>query len=137
MPRNKYIDERLDDQAQWYDAKATINKRWWYGLRILSFISAACLIRSGFFTALDKNIIGLIGVFLVGIEGAQGLFRFHENWLRYRGTSEALKHEKYSFLHSAGEYGGMKKKEAASRLASRCEALISVENSEWISAPKK
>jgi hypothetical protein len=43
---------------------------------------------------------GLVAVIVV-LEGAQHLYQFHEQWITYRSTAEALKHERYLYLASS------------------------------------
>jgi hypothetical protein len=71
--------------------------------------------------------IALVGVAVVVLEGLQHLNQYHENWLSYRSSAEALKHEKYLFLADAGPYGDTEDKRA--QLAERIEELIGQEDS--------
>ncbi|MGI8569091.1 MAG: DUF4231 domain-containing protein [Methylocella sp.] len=38
------------------------------------------------------------------MEGLQQLNQYQANWIAYRSTSEALKHEKFLFLAKAGPF---------------------------------
>ena len=46
---------------------------------------------------------GLAAVVVV-LEGVQQLFQWQTNWVLYRSTAEALKHERYLYLGHAGPY---------------------------------
>uniref|UniRef100_UPI0024572C7C DUF4231 domain-containing protein n=1 Tax=Nocardia cyriacigeorgica TaxID=135487 RepID=UPI0024572C7C len=61
-------------------------------------------------------------------EGAQQLFQWHTNWMLYRSTAEALKHEKFLYLASTGPYAGP---DARAVLAARVESLVSDTNTTW------
>lgn len=43
---------------------------------------------------------------IVVFEGAQHLYQLQEDWISYRSTAEALKHERYLYLARAGPYVG-------------------------------
>jgi Protein of unknown function (DUF4231) len=69
------------------------------------------------------------------VEGLQQLNQYHANWISYRSTCEALKHEKYLFLAAAGPYA--KVDDPLPLLADRIEGLISQEHAKWISAQQQ
>jgi Trk K+ transport system NAD-binding subunit len=70
-------------------------------------------------------------VIVVVLEALQSIYQFQNNWISYRSTAEALKHEKYLWYAGAGHYLNAENPEAL--LAERIEALISTENAKWIS----
>ena len=71
---------------------------------------------------------------LIAIAAATGgLFKYHENWIQYRATSEALKHEKFLFLGGSAPYDG---ENAFQLLVQHVEGLISKENTNWTIAVK-
>lgn len=45
----------------------------------------------------------------------QQLFQFQQNWITYRATAEALKHEQFLFLSEAGPYAGAQRRSAGAR----------------------
>ena len=72
-------------------------------------------------------ITGSLGASIVVLEGFQQLFQFQQNWIGYRATSEALKHEKFLYLMRAGPYRDSPAPDAV--LAERVEGLVSQEHS--------
>ena len=62
------------------------------------------------------------------LAGLIALFRFHENWISYRTTSESLKHEKYLYSTDTYPYN---KEDKFSILVNNVEQIISSENSVW------
>ena len=58
--------------------------------------------------------------------------QYHQNWITYRSTAEALKHEKYLYLARADVYSTTK--HPLRLLAERIEGLISQEHARWISS---
>ena len=69
------------------------------------------------------------------IEGLQQLNQYHENWISYRSTAEALKHEKFLFLSKAGPYASADNPMAL--LAERIESLVSQEHAKWASSQEQ
>ena len=63
------------------------------------------------------------------MEGVQQLFQFQQNWVSYRSTCEALKHEKFLYLATAGPYATAERPQAL--LAERVEGLVSQEHAKW------
>jgi Protein of unknown function (DUF4231) len=80
---------------------------------------------------LSQWIVGGLGVLIAVIEGLQQLNQYHANWIAYRSTSEALKHEKFLFLATAGPYAAAIDPRVL--LAERIESLVSQEHAKWAS----
>jgi Protein of unknown function (DUF4231) len=120
--------ERLEDQLAWYHARSTHNKRWYQLLKVAQIVVAAAIPAVAAAGA-SAGVAGGLGAVVVVLEGLQQLFQFQQNWIGYRGTTEALKREKYLFLASAGPYSRADRREAL--LAERVEALVSQEHSTW------
>ncbi len=74
--------------------------------------------------------MGALGVAIVVLEGLQSLNQNHDNWTRYRSTTEALKHEKYLWLAHAGPYATAANPDQL--LAERVEGLVSEEHAKWV-----
>jgi hypothetical protein len=68
-------------------------------------------------------VTGALGVLIVILEGLQQLNQYQHNWITYRSTCEALKHEKYLYLAKAGPYATAGDVHAL--LAERVESLVS------------
>ena len=123
--------ERLEDQLGWYDRKSGHQKRWFQRLKVAQLVIAAAIpVVAG--VGADAWITGSLGAAIVVLEGVQQLFQYQQNWLGYRATAEALKHEKYLYLAQAGLYRDATARDAA--LAERVEALVSQEQSSWSAA---
>jgi hypothetical protein len=72
-----------------------------------------------------------LGTWLVILEGLQTLFRFHENWVRSRVTSDLLKREKHFWEVRADPNSDLDLPRAAKLFAKRLEAIVSDELSIW------
>jgi|SRR5215217_3773103 len=122
--------ERLESQIRWYDEKSRQNQRRFKRLKLLELMVAAALpVVAGLSSPVW--ITGGLAAVIVVLEGAQHLYQFHEQWIAYRSTAEALKHERYLFLANAGPYTGENRR---GRLAERIEGLISQEHASWTSS---
>jgi len=122
---------RLEDQISWYDSKSRLNQQ------RFKWLKAAQLIAAGAIPVVavigdSEAVMAALGGLVVIIEGFQQLNQYQQNWTTYRSTCEALKHEKYLYLASAGPYGAAV--DARALLAERIEGLISQEHAKWISA---
>lgn len=126
--------ERLEDQLKWYSKKSSNNKKWFQRLKVVMIIAAALIPFTAGFSNLTF-ITGILGVFIVVLEGLQGLYQFHDNWIAYRSTSEALKHEKYLWIANSGPYQDATNPDVL--LAERVEALISREHAKWVEVSEK
>ena len=136
ISETEYLSSRLDDQINWYSTKSTYSQTRHKVLRILEVISAALI---PFLSAMGTNIpcnswiVGSLGALIAICAASSGIFKFHENWIQYRATSEQLKHEKYLFLARAAPYADS---DAFHVLVHRVEGLISKENSTWTQTVK-
>jgi hypothetical protein len=120
--------DRLQDQLAWYDRKSAHQKRWFHRLKV-SQIALAAAIPAVAALGGSAGLAGVFGAVLVVLEGLQQTFQFHENWLTYRATAEALKHEQHLFLAGAGPYAATPSPSAL--LAERVEGLVSQEHASW------
>lgn len=137
MNEEFYINKRVDDQIQWYDKKSKIYKRLFISLRTAEIILSILIpFLVGFITnaTANKYIIGILGVTIAIIAGILSFYKFQENWLQYRTTSEKLVREKNLFLAKSGIYH---KDDNFSFFVECVENIISKENSTWQEYIKK
>ena len=131
----RYINERYNDQCQWYSSKANFNKKRYYLVQtmIICFSSLTTLtIALGIYFPKFEWIrilaLGMTSAVTV-LVSLQKVFRFQENWHEYRNTAESLKKEKYLHLASLDEYA---KNDSINNLfVERVEGLISRQNTAW------
>jgi hypothetical protein len=122
--------ERLEDEIVWYDGKSRQNQRLYKWLKLLEIAVAAALpVVAG--VGSPVWVTGGLAAVIVVLEGAQHLYQFHERWIGYRSTSEALQHERYLYLARAGPY---RDEGRHAQLAERVEALISQEHAKWLAS---
>ena len=130
--------ERLEDQINWYDQRSQMAQRRYKILKITQVITAGLIPLTSAFPipAADlKWLVAVLGLLVLIIEAIQQLNHDQENWIAYRSTCEALKHEKYLYLAGAGPYVITESTEKRLvLLADRIEGLISQEHAKWVSA---
>jgi hypothetical protein len=132
MNEDEYLQKRLDDQIAWYSTRSRANKRAFMTLRTVEIVAAALIpLLSGYVKQLSalQIVSGTLGLVVAVIAGLLGLFQFQENWVTYRSTTEALKHEKFLYLTRAEPYDT---DEPFRRLVQRVEGLISKEQAAWV-----
>ncbi|NOU16016.1 MAG: DUF4231 domain-containing protein [Bacteroidales bacterium] len=131
MEVEKYINDRLDGQINWYSDKSSINKNYYYFFKTTEIVFAAIvpfLIASSEGLYIVKFIAGVLSIAIGIISGVLIAFKFQEKWIQYRATSESLKHEKYLYETKSGMY---LKNPDFSVFVERVEFIISKENSDW------
>jgi hypothetical protein len=121
---------RLEEQISWYDRKSSYAQRLYKWIKSVEFILGATI---PFMAKVDANVTALIGVIVVVLEGLQQINQWHHNWITYRSTCEALRHEKFTYIGRSGVYDGKNDQEAKKILTERVESLISTEHAKWIS----
>jgi Protein of unknown function (DUF4231) len=125
------VSERLDDQLSWYDDRSKRNQRRFKWLKYVEIVAAALIPILASFNGMPQWVAAILGGLVVVCEAVLHLNKYHENWLSYRSTAEALKHEKFLFLAHAGAYAASANPRVL--LAERIEALVTDENTKWIS----
>ena len=125
------VIDRLDDQITWYDSRSKQNQHRFKGLKYVEIVAAALIPILAAFGGVPAWVAAILGGIVVVCEAVLHLNKYQENWLTYRSTAEALKHEKFLFLAHAGAYATSANPRVL--LAERIEALVSNENTKWIS----
>jgi hypothetical protein len=143
MSQPDYAMERLEDQINWYDKRSGYNQRMFKGLKTITIVVSLLIPLFAAFAAYKGNIDGKLIALIAGVFGAlitlleatQQLNQYHSNWITYRSTAEALKHEKYLYLSNAGPYAAAENAKAL--LAERIESSVSQEHAKWASAQEQ
>jgi hypothetical protein len=118
---------RLLDQLNWYDRKSVVAQRAYKRAKVAQVVIAAAVpvvaaVRG------SAWVTALLGSAVVVLEAVQQLYQWQTNWVLYRSTAEALKHEKYLYLSDAGPYAAVDRQRL---LAERIEGLVSQEHAKW------
>jgi hypothetical protein len=129
MPEDTLVLRRVDRQIRWYERHATTARIWYCGIKVAQIVLAASVpVAAGL--DLPKLITGSLGGLIVVLEGIQQLYRFHDNWVRYRWTTAAMEREKALWTARAGDYSDADRPDAL--LALRIEDLSSREATQWV-----
>jgi hypothetical protein len=114
--------------VRWYSRSSASNKKTFTYMKMVELVAAAAIpVVAGLMAPVW--LTGGLGAAVVVLEGIQQLGQYQANWISYRSTSEALKHEKYLYLSGAGPYHLARSPERL--LAERVEALVSQEHAKW------
>lgn len=129
----KYIQNRVDEQINWYSTMSKRNQRMYKLIKTIEIIFAALIpflvsfVSSGF--SYIKIIVGVLGISITIISGILALYRFQENWIEFRTTAESLKREKFLFLARVNIYNS---DNSLPLFVQRVEDLMSKENTRWL-----
>jgi hypothetical protein len=130
------VEARLADQLAWYSAKSRAARKAFKCIKFVEIVAAAVIpFLSAQHWPYVTYVVGGLGVLITVLEGVLHLNQYQEIWTNYRNTAESLKHEKFLYQAKAGPYAGAA--DARILLAERVEALVSLENSQWVAALQK
>jgi hypothetical protein len=136
VPGSDPIMERLEDQIVWYDRKSLANQRSYKRIKIAEILAAAIIpFLAGLGLPHAAIVTGGLGVLITVFEGLLHLNQYQQNWINYRSTCEALKHEKYTYLGKGAPYASVTDPHAL--LAERIESLVSQEHAKWASTQQQ
>ncbi|THD78010.1 MAG: DUF4231 domain-containing protein [Phenylobacterium sp.] len=127
-PDSGYL--RLEQQVAWYDRKSGEAQRWYKRTRLTQVIVTAFIPVLAFLRYPELTAALAAGVLV--LETVQHVNQWQQNWITYRSTCEALRHEKYTYMGGVGSYGGASAAQALKILVERVESLISTENAKWV-----
>ncbi|HWY56879.1 MAG TPA: DUF4231 domain-containing protein [Terriglobales bacterium] len=135
-PETDPIINRLEDQIAWYDRKSMVNQRYFKRIKTVEIAAAAVIpFLATFNFSRVLWVSGGLGVLITVLEGMLHLNQYQQNWIAYRSTCEALKHEKYVYLAKASPYASVADPHAL--LAERIESLVSQEHAKWASVQQQ
>ncbi len=127
---------RLEEQIAWYDRNSRSSQRIFKRIKIVEILAAAAIpFLAGLNYPHDKSVTAGLGVLITILEGMLHLNQYQQNWINYRSTCEALKHEKYLYLAKAGPYATVADPRAL--LAERVESTVSQEHAQWASVQQQ
>lgn len=133
-----YKDSRYKKALKYYDKKAIKNSLLYHFCSIYIIVVAISIapiitlfptINLSYLNIDGKSIAALLSPTVAIIAGILSHFKFHENWLSYRATWDALKHELHFRNAKIDAYENAKDRN--SLFIERVESLISTEGSEW------
>lgn len=132
MDEEKYFEERLDNQIQWYDKKSVQLQKSFKRLRTLEIVLAASIPFLVGYTEGHPAVlfaVGAIGVAVACLAAVLALQKYEELWTRYRSTCETLTRHKYLYVTQAPPY---ESRPAFTKLVANVESLMAEERSDWL-----
>jgi hypothetical protein len=131
MTPDEYIEQRVDDQINYYDTQSKKSQKRFKQLSGIQIMSGALIpIISGFSVSIvySEWITAFLGVAVTCATAFLSLNKYQERWINYRTTCETLKHLKHLFVTSATPY---KSDDSFDKFVNDIESVISKENSDW------
>ena len=132
----KYLEERYHPQVKWYDMKAISNQSTYKIIQWLVIILAAVtpvLVAIG--GTWERWVAVVISALVAIGTSVLKTFKYQENWINYRTTCETLRKEIHYYNASINDYGTSH--DPMALFIERVEALISRENTLWLTVQKK
>ena len=127
----RYRDGRYAEALKYYDTRAVWNKRFYYAasiyvLAVSGIIGPVVLLSKVY----GQTLAAILSPSVTVLAAIAGLYRFHENWLSYRATWDALRREVYWHDANVGPYSGQD--DPHGLFVEQVEALISRGGAEWL-----
>jgi hypothetical protein len=135
--------DRIQSQIEWYNSKAKANQQAYKASKIaiiLLAIAIPILAEYGALPGLHDTralLVSIAAGAILLLEGLQQLNKWHENWILYRSTCEALRNERHLFVEKAGAYADLRPEAAQKVLAERVGDLLMSEHSRWANARRE
>ena len=136
----KYLKERYEDQINWYDKKSIWNQKMYKLFQWVVIILSAITPVLVAIVAIRPEVKGTswiaVGISALVAIGTTSLktFKYQENWINYRTTCETLRKEIHFYNAGISDYADTQEREAL--FVERVEALISRENTMWLTAQR-
>ncbi|MGW6417180.1 DUF4231 domain-containing protein [Streptomyces sp. NPDC055055] len=130
MTAQRYLESRLEQYREWYDAKATRMKTMHLRMRTVSVVGAALVpVFVNLDLAFARVTATVLSVVVVAAVSLESVYRYREQWKNYRSTEQLLGHERVYFETGVGPYRNLARREAFTTLVARVEKAIANENS--------
>jgi len=125
---NEVAVDYVNDFIKWYNSHSQSNRWAYLTMKAVQIVLAAAI---PILTPLEisRQAIAVMGGTIGVLEGIIQLGQFHQSWIRYRSTCEALRSELFLYRTHAGSYSEASDPQAL--LAERSNSLVSAENSRW------
>nr|WP_297935395.1 DUF4231 domain-containing protein [uncultured Lachnoclostridium sp.] len=133
MNINEYMEERVDNQINWYDEKSIHCQKMYKIVQSIEIVLASLIPLLSAYTKYNIIIailVGVLGSCIAIIESVTKLYKWHENWIEYRTTCELLRYQKHLFITKSFPYNS--EPESIDNIFIRnIENIISSENNKW------
>jgi hypothetical protein len=133
MDIKEYMQERLEEQIEWYDQKSMHAQKCYKISQLIEIVLASSIpLLAGYskYNFWIPVIVGILGALIAIIESITKLYKFHENWIQYRSTCELLKYQKYLYITKSSPYN-IEEESVDNIFIKNVENIISAENGQW------
>ncbi|KKR33898.1 MAG: hypothetical protein UT63_C0010G0002 [Candidatus Gottesmanbacteria bacterium GW2011_GWC2_39_8] len=131
---SEYCTGRYSRALNYYDSRAITNQ-WCHRIfsiysLVISIAITPILTSSVICYEYSRIIVSILAPTIAIVTGISAIFKYHENWLNYRATWDALIHEKYWRDACVNEYKNAEDRNTL--FVERVENLISQEGNNWL-----
>lgn len=128
-----YLKTRINDQISWYERKSSYNKNAYNRMTVCSILFGSAIpiltvFEGEVMAQYMRFVIALLGGGVAVISALVSLYKYEENWVKYRTAAQLLNREKNLFLTQTTPYTS---EQSFSLFVQNCEAIMAAENSEW------
>ncbi|UWR63460.1 DUF4231 domain-containing protein [Phaeobacter inhibens] len=130
--------ERLEAQITWYDTKSQHAQKSYKRTKYFTLVATSLIpVLAISELPYGQYVVAVLGALVAIFEGANHVNQWQHNWITYRSTCEALRHEKYTYIEACDPYDHDTDVERRKLLVERVESLISTEHSKWIAVQEE
>jgi len=128
-PADRYFEQSLKGQREWYGSRASAYKNWTQLLSLVVIGAGAATSFLQVFTPASwvPVLTAGLGALVALAEGWQRIARYGETWIAYRTASERMKRERRLYLNGAGSYRGLDDDAAFLQLVESVEGILAEE----------
>ncbi len=126
-PEPLAVETRIASQLAWYQRHAGYSRVWYLSVKVVQLVLAAGVPVAVAVSAATW-LTASLGATIVVLEGAQQLFQWHDNWIRYRITATSIASQQSLYSARAGDYASG---DPVPLLVERVESLAASETASW------
>ena len=145
LKRVHYLKNRVEHQIESYAKLSSKNKSSHVRMKFISIIFSGLIpilatLPDHFFffhgseeimRDFSKVLIAKIGAIVTIITSLQGVYKFHENWIKYQTIEEQLKKAKQAYLNEVNPYSANDPEINFKNFVENFEAIIANETVQW------
>jgi len=120
--------QELTVQFSWYERAATVSRLAYQILKMTALAAGAAVTVLAAISA-PAALTACVAGAIVVMEGAQQMFQFHQNWISYRGTAEALRRQAFLYVADATPFDDPATRRG--RLAALLNDVTTKEGATW------
>ncbi len=133
MTSSQTVSDYVDERIKWCRRRATAFRTSFMLLKASQILFAATIPVVALASPSHSQPIlnGILGSFIIVIEGLQHTFRLQTYWVRYRHIERNLIRERILYAGNGGPYQELGEDDASRRFAERIEAMLGDHQRSW------